>query len=397
MYRDLRRVSFIAVLLLVALRVAIGWQFLYEGLWKYRTQSTATPWSAKGYLRNAVGPMRETYRSMTGDPDDLNWLDYDTMTARWDAWKDRFIAHYELTDEQQADLQAILSGNESYEVPLASKPEKATFNGSLGVRIKFFPPKEPGKKGKLVVPQGQTWEEAHYRRLKSFVTKAEASEYHKAIDRLYNMVSSQPYKERLKILLLDDAEWAGVIKDSEGKVLEQRSGKFDLYREWLKNYERELASASQDFEFDHLRTDWSEIQELRKELVTPIQTLEANLKAEADNLLTEEQVSASPLPPESTMLRTVDQLTIYALIVLGVLLIAGFLTRVAALAGAVMVLSFYMAAPPWPGVPPALGPEHSFFVNKNLIEVVALLALVFLPSGSWFGVDGFFRRIFGRN
>jgi hypothetical protein len=61
-----------------------------------------------------------------------------------------------------------------------------------------------------------------------------------------------------------------------------------------------------------------------------------------------------------------------------------------------MVLSFYLAVPPWPGVPPAPGPEHSFIVDKNLIEVIALLSLACLPTGSWFGVDGIFRRIFSR-
>ena len=31
--------------------MAIGWQFLYEGLWKLNTLSTAKPWSSAGYLR----------------------------------------------------------------------------------------------------------------------------------------------------------------------------------------------------------------------------------------------------------------------------------------------------------------------------------------------------------
>jgi uncharacterized membrane protein YphA (DoxX/SURF4 family) len=80
--------------------------------------------------------------------------------------------------------------------------------------------------------------------------------------------------------------------------------------------------------------------------------------------------------------------------ILGGLLIAGCFTRVAAFLGAGLVLMFYLAMPPLPGLPAAPGPEHSFIINKNLIEVVALLALAALPTGSWFGVDGIFRRIF---
>ena len=52
-----------------------------------------------------------------------------------------------------------------------------------------------------------------------------------------------------------------------------------------------------------------------------------------------------------------------------------------------MLFNFYLAMPPLPGVPAIPGPEHSFIVNKNLIEVFALLAIAALPSGIWFGLD----------
>ena len=65
-----------------------------------------------------------------------------------------------------------------------------------------------------------------------------------------------------------------------------------------------------------------------------------------------------------------------------------------------MVLGFYLAWPPWPGVPEAPGPDHALVVNKNLIEVAALFALAALPTGRWFGVDGLllglWRRFTGR-
>lgn len=59
-----------------------------------------------------------------------------------------------------------------------------------------------------------------------------------------------------------------------------------------------------------------------------------------------------------------------------------------------MVFSFYLAMPPWPGVVEfqSFGPDHSYIVDKNLIEVLALLALAAMPSGKWFGVDAIFTR-----
>ena len=44
----------IAVVLIVLLGIAIGWQFVYEGLWKLNTFSSAKPWTSAGYLRNAT-------------------------------------------------------------------------------------------------------------------------------------------------------------------------------------------------------------------------------------------------------------------------------------------------------------------------------------------------------
>mgnify|MGYP006874417586 FL=1 len=69
------------------------------------------------------------------------------------------------------------------------------------------------------------------------------------------------------------------------------------------------------------------------------------------------------------------------------MLILGLFTRFAAVMAAFMLFSFYLAMPPFPGVPEIPGPEHSFIVNKNLIEVFALLAIAALPSGIWFGLD----------
>jgi hypothetical protein len=78
------------------------------------------------------------------------------------------------------------------------------------------------------------------------------------------------------------------------------------------------------------------------------------------------------------------------------LLISGLGTRVAAIAAAGMLLSFYLAYPPWPGVRHAVpNVEHSLFVDKNLIEVIALLAIAAMPTGTWFGVDGLIWRLIG--
>jgi thiosulfate dehydrogenase [quinone] large subunit len=55
----------------VALRVMIGWHFLYEGLSKL----TADGWSAKGFLLQSRGPLAEMFRWMAADPERLATVD----------------------------------------------------------------------------------------------------------------------------------------------------------------------------------------------------------------------------------------------------------------------------------------------------------------------------------
>ena len=42
---------------ITALRVLVGWHFLYEGL----TKLTAPSWTAAGYLKQAKGPLAEPF------------------------------------------------------------------------------------------------------------------------------------------------------------------------------------------------------------------------------------------------------------------------------------------------------------------------------------------------
>lgn len=393
MSRDLKRISIIAGFFLVTLRLCIGWQFLYEGLWKYRTQETASPWTAAGYLTNAVGPFRDVFRDMAGDPDGLNWLNYNAMVDRWEAWQEDFTSHYNLSEEQQQELDQLINGSDDFSVELNDWPVELKGNDP-----KYFIYRaDLNGGGRLAIVKDAQPDAARFGSLRKYITKKAAPEFHEAVDKLQRMFENDAYLARLTALLKEDPEWTGIVKDAEGNILEERVGKVDLYRTKLAAYEEELAKADQDFEHEHLKKKWSEVQDLKKELVPAVKSLETDMKVAALGLLTEEQQAMPRMPPQRTPIHTIDMLTIWALIILGILLLSGFLTRFAALAGAGMVLSFYLVAPPWPGVPAGLGPEHAFVVNKNLIEVVALLALTFLPTGTWFGVDGIFYRLFHRN
>ena len=69
----------------------------------------------------------------------------------------------------------------------------------------------------------------------------------------------------------------------------------------------------------------------------------------------------------------------------------GFCTRLANLGGAAFLVSVLLTQPPWPTIyPPA--PEvvgHALIVDKNFVEMVAMLMLATVPVGRWGGLDFF--------
>ncbi|MFT3879531.1 MAG: hypothetical protein QM703_07720 [Gemmatales bacterium] len=97
-----------------------------------------------------------------------------------------------------------------------------------------------------------------------------------------------------------------------------------------------------------------------------------------------------PLHLEDTrMLDLADRTVAWGLTLAGLGLLLGCFTRLSCLAGAILLLLFYLALPPLPGLPDNPMAEGKYlFVNKNLIEALALLTLATTASGRWFGFDG---------
>lgn len=399
-------------MLLVALRMAIGWQFLYEGVWKLDTMDTADPWSAEGYLKNAKGPLRSHFRNLTGDPNDLQWADYDYLTNRWNEWHERFVDHYQLSEKQRGQLDILLNGREEYAAALERLPDRVEFRGSLGRALKF-----DADRKRLIVPGD--WhmlpqERERALRLVTVVPEDEASRlseqerrqnklaraYQEAVQTVYARQRRLPYKKRLAATLKGDPQWIGpAYSDAEGDVVEKRMGDVELYRRQIERYERNLAFARQSFEHEHLEKQWQELQQLRSRVVGPSKALDADLMHDARKLLTARQLARGPVPTPWEPIDFINWMTIAALCVLGLLLISGLFSRLAGVAGAGLLMSFYLAMPPWPSVPgfqELPGPEHSYIVDKNLIEVCALLAIAFLPTGKWFGLDAVFAGLRAR-
>ncbi len=96
-------------------------------------------------------------------------------------------------------------------------------------------------------------------------------------------------------------------------------------------------------------------------------------------------------------LRIVDALNIWGLILVGAALILGCLTRLAAVGGMVMLALYYVAHPPLFGADPSVAAEgHYLVVNKNLVELLALVVVAAVPTGRFLGLDRLLAGVWRR-
>ena len=49
--------------------------------------------------------------------------------------------------------------------------------------------------------------------------------------------------------------------------------------------------------------------------------------------------------------------------------------------------AFYLASPPWPHLPAAAVGGHYLYVDRNLIELIAVLLIATAGTGRWLGLD----------
>jgi len=103
------------------------------------------------------------------------------------------------------------------------------------------------------------------------------------------------------------------------------------------------------------------------------------------------------LAAEPNMLAYSDLITMWGLMAVGVLLILGLFTRLSSLGGIGFIVLFYLCNPPFVGYFYSIPTEGSYLiVNKNLVELCALVVIFATGSGRFAGLDVFLHRWFGR-
>ena len=89
------------------------------------------------------------------------------------------------------------------------------------------------------------------------------------------------------------------------------------------------------------------------------------------------------------LLDNANLITMYGLTIVGALLMLGLFTRLAAAGGIFFILLFYLCNPPFIGYFYAIPTEGTYLiVNKNLVELCALVVILLTGTGRFAGLDG---------
>jgi uncharacterized membrane protein YphA (DoxX/SURF4 family) len=163
--------------------------------------------------------------------------------------------------------------------------------------------------------------------------------------------------------------------------------------------------------------DAAKRQEMRTALMADVDKRTEGMKAALNRIVSEEKADVAPegssasdwskylsehgLAPNPARVRGVlwwvDFLTVWGITILGGMLIVGLFTRTACVLAALFLALTYLAFPPFPWLAtPPQNEGNYLYVNKNLIEMLALLVLATTASGRWLGLDAWIHGLFGR-
>jgi uncharacterized membrane protein YphA (DoxX/SURF4 family) len=376
--------------LLVLLRIAIGWHFLYEGVFKLASDGSAVQWNTSRYfLQTSTARLR----------DDLN---QGAGAARLDQWYEDVVAYFKrknsaLAEDQKARLAVVRDGlkaepasavdwihvHEEVLKLTADKPVDPRFTaepfllGSTG-------PFRPLFRALVSDADGLA-------RLSPAVATARIEDRYREIlshfrTRGYALTTAQ----QARLALVRDDLKRSLEATLEEPTLRTRVADYKLT---LDRVAAAAPRASTPYLRERLQADRKRLDLVAVELLAFVNEPLMELSQQANSIASVEQLQAGPVPPPHSQTVWIDWSVKWGLIVLGLLLMAGLFTTPAAAGAAVMLAMFYLGAPPWPGLPEAPGTSHFLYVNTNLIEIVAVLAIAASGTAKWGGLDRMLARI----
>lgn len=131
---------------------------------------------------------------------------------------------------------------------------------------------------------------------------------------------------------------------------------------------------------------WHFLYEGLTKLYTPVWTAKQYLLGSVGPLSS----TFKSLTQSDVLLGLCDKLNIWGLILIGLSLFIGLFSKIGKISGIAILLLYYLAYPPFQGLGINPHAEGSYWiVNKNLIEIMALIILLLFPISHITGIDRF--------
>lgn len=328
-----------AIVCLVLLRLSIGWQFYNEGVKKLEPG-----FSSVGFLRGATGPLAPMYHGIVTGPHGAFRLLNQPQEYGSRASAD------------QADLDAWL-------VDYARRSQAALKSDEpLPVDVDVMAP--------------------------SYAWFAEIKkDWGHAFDRLGRLAGVEDS-------LLDRAEQIKQSKLGEiASYLHSENETIEELQHEAWRQEQLVAKAGGSpppFQQDLIRAKSAEVWRAMQPLASAVESIEQDMIDGVTAAALEAGVSEVRVRhalAERSLLGMVDFLVTWTVIGVGVCVFFGFLTRPAAIVGALFLLSVMATQPLW------VADAKTDYFFYQLVEVMAFLVLAATGAGRWAGIDGVFLGI----
>jgi uncharacterized membrane protein YphA (DoxX/SURF4 family) len=373
------------VFFLLTLRLAIGWHFLFEGLHKLHSHylgptETNRPFSSAPYFRTATGPLGPWMRRFYENPEQVIAERVRVTTSLEPS------AFSDLPIEEQARACPIAVAQEM-EGWLTEIEQAVQQQAQRELAAADREQAEGEAKAKDAASQAQ---------LRQRVEQMRQAAVHK--QQHYGTIA----RERLVAAQAAYARWVHGV-DPRPVRLKFFSGDTVLLTApqrlaYLEQLQQQLQQAEHQLRLglgNGYGIEQKRVAELRNDYYTTL----AELAQDAENFLVElrkdllGQTATSDKTVSSVRGAWLDLLTIWFLIAVGTLLLVGLLTPLACLGAIGFLTLTYLVHPPFPWLPlPPNTEGNPIFINKNVIEALALCVILVHPTGRWLGLDALLAR-----
>jgi uncharacterized membrane protein YphA (DoxX/SURF4 family) len=339
---------------LVLLRLAIGWHLLFAGVEKFAPDYRGS----EGYLRESCGPLAPFYEWMVGDP----VLDRLTVRGGQEAKQRLLTPGPDLGDEEDDSPEEAEALHEH--MPLALKDEWEGYYDAFVRHYRLDERQQDLARGKLEQAEDNFVEWATH----GIKEVKKTSPYGPPIEKVMSTPQRiQVYKEKVK----------------EIKDYQRGEYAFGMFTPFSADRARDLQARK------------AELAAMRSDLNKDVEDHSKQMRESLHSVITDEQAER-PMPypvrvgwSYMSRLDWIDFLVRWGLVIAGGCLLLGLFSRSACIGGALLLLSFYLAAMPLPGAAEIVRREGYPYINKNIIEILALLTLATTASGRWAGLDAF--------